>query len=242
MSRIIKLVFGTGIIALLLITVIYYKNIQNDVNTGYQDEQLRNATINQNNNNTKQSIDDTEEQASSIIENDYKKNTVSNLSLNEISQSDITKINELMTSYYNASNEFDSNILASNDPEDINQRKILISRKNEVIQSYEVIKNHIKRGLTEDTYIVYTTYSIKFNNINTLVPGMSVLTVIKDKISGELHVNVSPHSKDLNDYIKQMSETDDMKEIIEEVNRELAEAIEKDSSLKEFVEYLKDIT
>lgn len=71
---------------------------------------------------------------------------------------------------------------------------------------------------------------------------MSVLTVVKDEKTKELLVNVSPHKKELNDYIRQVVETDDMKEIIKEVNTELAEAIKKDASLKGFVEYLKDIT
>lgn len=242
MSRVRKILFGTSITALLLIAAIYYRNIQNDVDAGNDKGEQRNTTINQSNENnaSKQSVDDTVEQTSSIIENDNKKNIVSNLSQDEISQRDITKINELMSSYYDFTNEFNSNILISNNPEDIDQRKILIRRKKEVIQSYEGIKNYIKQSLTEDTYIVYTTYDIKFKNINTLVPGMSVLTVVKD--AEELLINVSPHNKELNDYIKQVAETDDMKEIIEEVNRELADAIKKDASLEEFIDYLKDIT
>lgn len=117
----------------------------------------------------------------------------------------------------------------------------MITRKKELIQSYENIQNYIKPSLTEDTFIVFTTYDVKFNHIEALVPGMSVLTVVKNE-TGELFVSISPNNESLNDYIKKVAESEAMKEIIEEVNLKLSEAIEKDTSLRKLVEYLKDIT
>lgn len=242
MTRIRKYLLGTGIIALLLITIIYYKSSQ--VNIDVEDEnenQISIISIQSNEkNDTIQDVDDTVEQTTADTDNNNE-NIASGLYKNKIYQDDKSKINELITRYYDITNKFDTKILLSNKQEEIDQRKELFSRKKEIIQNYESIQNYIKQGLTENTYIVYTTYDIKLKNIDTLVPGMSVLTVVKDETSGELFVNVSPNNKDLNDYIKQVAESDDMKEIIEEVNRELTKAIKNDASLKEFVEYLKEI-
>lgn len=241
MTRIKKYALSTGIIVLFILSTIYYINTKIDANTRYEVEEQNNIMNIQSYENSATSItyDNTEVQITANMEADDSI-VDSSIFQNKIYQNDEVKINELIKRYYD--NELDIKILSSTNQEVIDQRRKLITRKNEIIQNYKNIKNYIKPGLSEDTYIVFTTYSIKMKNIDVLVPGMSVLAVVKNEISGDFLVNVSPKNEELNDYIKEVAESDDIKEIVEKVNRELYKTIKKDASLKELVGYLKDIS
>ncbi|MGB8451918.1 MAG: hypothetical protein WCD89_06250 [Anaerocolumna sp.] len=119
-----------------------------------------------------------------------------------------------------------------------NQNSIAEDKKNEIIEKYKNIKTYIKPGLDQDSYVVFTTYDIKLYNIDTLVPGMSSLSVIREE-SGDLKINSDTGNKKLNEYIIKLSKEKDITKVMKNVNSKLTAAIKKDNSLKEFIDYLK---
>jgi hypothetical protein len=149
-----------------------------------------------------------------------------------------TGINQLMKKYYDVTKKFDQNIILVSNQNDIKKTVDSISKKREGIEKYKSVKTYIKPGLTQDTYIVFTTYNIKLDNIDTLVPGMSVLSVKKDD-QGSLRIDYSSSDDNLKNYATQLSKEDDIKKVIEDVNTKLTQAVKKDSSLKKFINYLK---
>jgi len=151
-------------------------------------------------------------------------------------------ISVLVNKYFDLAGEYDSSILTSKTKADKKKGQEIFNRKKEVIEKYENIKEIVKPGLTEDTYIVFTTYDIKMKNVETLVPGMSVLVIGRDEAGGLLISN-GKNDDSLTEYINQTaSEDDELKAIIEEVNKKLAAALKEDSSLKQMVEYLKELS
>lgn len=159
----------------------------------------------------------------------------------EIGKETESNIEKLINQYYDVSKDFDADLLSSETKDDEAQRIELLKKKNEIIESYLKVRNFIKPGFTEDSYVVFTVYDIKFKNIETTVPGMSVLTVLKDE-TGKYLISNTPNDENLNNHISQQAEQVDIKNAIEDVNIRLTDAMEKDSSLKEFIEYLKEVS
>lgn len=112
------------------------------------------------------------------------------------------------------------------------------SKTSEIIEKYKNIKTYIKPGLDEDSYVVFTTYDIKLYKIDTLVPGMSSLSVTRDE-SGNLQINDASDDAKLKEHIVKLSKEKDIKKIIKEVNSKLTAAVKKDNSLKGLIDYLK---
>jgi len=150
-----------------------------------------------------------------------------------------TEIYKLIGKYYD--DKIDKDILTIDEQSETEQTLESIIKKREIIEKYSNLNTYVKPGLDIDTYVVFSTYDIKLKNINTLVPGMSVLSVIKDE-TGILLINNDSNDDKLNEYINQMTNAEDIKNIIEEVNSKLADVIKKDNSLKDFIDYIKDIT
>ena len=150
-------------------------------------------------------------------------------------------IDALVNKYFDLTGDYNIDILTSRTKEDKVKGQEVFDRKKEIIEKYTNIEEIIKPGQTEGTYIVFTTYDIKLKKVETLVPGMSVLIISKDD-SGELFINNTPNDDSVTEYINQIASEDEMKTIIEEVNKNLAAAIKKDSSLKQLVEYLNELS
>lgn len=222
---------------LLLVTAIYYnsknKAIDNIV-TG-QPEAASVQTKEFINKESDRSVDNVANTTSAA---DRANDTnISSISQTEVNQNVESDINELIKTYYDVTKDFNTNILLSNTQKQIDKGKEIFEKKKEIIQTYENVISYIKPGLIENSFIVFTTYDIKLKNIETLVPGMSVVTVVKDDV-GKLYLKITPNDDNLDNYINQVAESDDIKKIIDDVNLRLAEALDKDNSLKEFIDYL----
>jgi uncharacterized protein YdbL (DUF1318 family) len=152
-----------------------------------------------------------------------------------------TKINKVVRNYYKISNIKNTKKMSAMNQKEKVQSSEITAEKREVIESYQDIHTYIKPGLKADTYVVFTTYNIKLFNINTLVPGMSVLTVTSDN-EETFQINDENISEQQKEYISQLSNDKEIKKIIQEVNSNLSKAIKKDASLKVFVDYMKKVS
>ena len=239
MTRLRKYFLGSSMMVLLLVIAIYYNSRNNDkavdnIVTG-QTESASVQTKEFVNKEIDQSLDNA---ANTSAVDNIKDINNSSISQTEVNQNVESDINELIKAYYDVTKDFNTNILLSNTQKQIDERKEIFEKRKEIIQTYENVKSYIKPGLIENSFIVFTTYDIKLKNIETLVPGMSVVTVVKDEV-GKLFLNISPNDDNLNNFINQVAESEDIKEIIDDVNLRLAEALDKDNSLKEFIDYLQ---
>lgn len=148
------------------------------------------------------------------------------------------EIDNLINTYYNLSGNKDKADSETAEQSAENAKTAGDDKINEIIEEYRNIKNYVKPGLDSDSYVVFTTYEIKVVNIDTLVPGMSSLSVVRDE-NGNLAVKDEPDNKKLNEHIQKLAKEKDIKEIIKKVNSKLTAAIKKDNSLQVFIDYLK---
>jgi hypothetical protein len=119
-----------------------------------------------------------------------------------------------------------------------NDKSDATEKKNDIVEGYKNIKNYVKPGLDKNSYVVFTTYDIKLYNINTLVPGMSSLSVVRDE-NGALVINKDISDAKLKKHIQKLSEEKDIKKVISKVNTKLTAAVKKDAALKGFIDYLE---
>lgn len=150
------------------------------------------------------------------------------------------EVEKLMTNYYDTSKKVVEKLIESDTIKENGQTVKEINEKREGIESYKNIKTYIRPGLEENTYVVYTSYNMKLYNIKTLAPGMSVLYVVKNEKS-EFAILDKPEDTQLNEYIDQLSKEEEISNLILDVNTRLADAMDKDKSLKTFVESLENI-
>jgi len=238
MIRLKKNLAVVGLAFIILVLFIFINNsLRNDKTTidSYNNDVVENIE-------TGDDFDtDIKEYNSKTIENEnsFEKDVVIIQNQDEINKDVETEIDKLIRMYYD--DEIDKDILLLDKESKADQTVESITKKRELIEEYNNVNTYVKPGLEKDTYIVFSSYDIKLNNINTLVPGMSVLSIIKDE-TGVLLINHDSNDDNLNDYIKQLTNEDDIKNVINEVNIKLADAIKKDNSLKEFIDYIKDVS
>jgi hypothetical protein len=82
---------------------------------------------------------------------------------------------------------------------------------------------------------------MKLYNIETLVPGMSLLYIISDD-KGKLYLYNDTLAENVKQYIEDLKNGEDIKKMIEEVNTQLTDAVAEDASLEEFIKYLKTLS
>ncbi|BCJ94899.1 hypothetical protein acsn021_24680 [Anaerocolumna cellulosilytica] len=147
-----------------------------------------------------------------------------------------TDVNELITKYLNAklTNKKSDYKSLVNDVSLLDLKDI--ERKTKYIENYENITCYTKKGPEDGSFVVFAYHEIKFNSIDTLAPAMNRFYV-KQNEEGKPYIYLGEADKETEVAIAELSETEDVLELIESVNTKLAKAVEKDGPLGEF--YLK---
>ncbi len=151
-----------------------------------------------------------------------------------IDEAIVKKINNLVKRYYDTSKKLSKEIIIVDDSDKL--REIDISRK--AIEKYQNIKTNVKHGLEPESYVVFTTYEMKLEQIDTLAPGMSMLYIVTDE-RGKLLIKDNMNEEQISTYVAKLTQDEDLKAVIEDINTKLSKAVEKDKKLKEFVQYLE---
>lgn len=121
---------------------------------------------------------------------------------------------------------------------DINEGDI--SQRN-YIAGYSDIECYSKEGPYENTYVIYAYYQIEFKNISTKVPDLITLYVMRDTNTGNVYIH-NGVSSDVKEYMKKVSEDEDVQELLAEVNAEFEEALNSDEQLKAFYSKMEPAT
>lgn len=150
-------------------------------------------------------------------------------------------INTLIKDYYGNINKLDKEVLAATKDQEAEKTVKSITEKREGIEEYNQVKTTIKAGLEEGTYLVFTTYNMKFFNIETEAPGMSVVFVVTDK-SGALAIENDISDPKLQEYINELSQEEEIKSEIKRVDTELSDATKSDETLKNFIDKLREVS
>jgi hypothetical protein len=155
-----------------------------------------------------------------------------------IAKKDLSQIDQLVKKYFNVAKDYVKDVLGNDTPAEKERLAKEITKKREGIKAYKNIKTYVRKGMQKNTYVVFSTYQMKFSNIKTMAPGMCVLYVVTDD-HGKLSIQYTSADGKITAYINQLETDDDIAAVIKKVNTGFQKAMGRDETLKAFVDNLK---
>lgn len=152
----------------------------------------------------------------------------------ELQKDAVPQVNLLISDYFQAKVDQDAEKLfalfgKSTEDESLAARKEELQNEAVYIEDYEDIVCYTKPGLTEDSYVVYVTYNVRFKRVDTPAPGLMWCYVLKDE-SGNYIIREHVIGEEA-DYVAKQNQTEDVRLLSNQVNERLRQAIESDTLL-----------
>ena len=150
------------------------------------------------------------------------------------------EITSLIKSYYKALGDKDITTLRTlvDNLAPADESKITNAK---YIEGYEAGDIYTKKGLDDDSYVVYSCFYYICQGIDTKVPALAEFYVVKDtegnwKIDGAAHND----SDEITKYEVSLRQDDDVKKLKSKVQKQYEDAQKSDSALAAFLEGLGD--
>ena len=111
----------------------------------------------------------------------------------------------------------------------------VIEKKKDYVESYNDIVCYTKKGLEDNTFVVFASYEMKFYNIATPAPGIMALYVFRAE-NGDYRIFNGEASEELTDYVLQLAAEDEVAAVIADVDTRYQQLVEEDEDLGKFAQ------
>lgn len=108
-----------------------------------------------------------------------------------------------------------------------------VKSKSSYVSGYSEVECYTKNGPYENTYVVYAYYHMGLKNIETTVPSVDILYVVRDVKTGNVYIQ-NDSGDDIQKYIKQVTKDSDVQQLLKSVEDEFEKAKNSDSKLKKY--------
>ena len=173
--------------------------------------------------------DGTEDESVEPDNNEYNQD----FSAYELQKDANPQVNELISTYFQAKVDQDAQALykvfGKGEDDRLEERKQQLKDEAVYIEDYQDITCYTKAGMTDDSYVVYVTYDVKFRRVDTLAPGLMWCYVVKND-NGDYIIRENVVGDEA-DYVAEQNRTEDVRLLSTQVNERLKQAIESDSLL-----------
>ena len=174
----------------------------------------------------------TEEQQGAVVSGAAAAEAAATENVNPLEQDAYPEVNELIQNYYNYMAAGDMEGLASVEDTTSEEEQNRILRSRDLVEGYQNISCYTKKGLEDGSYLVFVYYELKFAQIDTAAPGLSALYVYTND-QGNLVIFNGEASEELNAYVEEMAQEEDVLALREEVRVKYEEAKAADANLAE---------
>lgn len=151
----------------------------------------------------------------------------------ELQKDEIPQVNLIISEYFQAKVDQDAEklfqIFGKPTDESLEARREELKSEAVYIEDYQDIVCYTKPGITDDSYVVYVTYEVKFRRVDTLAPGLMWCYVLKDG-SGNYIIRENVVGDEA-DYVAKQNQSEDVRLLSNQVNERLRQAIESDTLL-----------
>ena len=146
------------------------------------------------------------------------------------------EVNALICSYYDALGKKDVTTLQTlvDDLDPSEESKI---ENSQYIDGYSNVEVYTKKGMADDTYVVFAKYNYICTGVDTPVPALSQLYVVKDGDDYKISQTAEEDAK-IQAYVSDVLQDTDVQELISETEDAYQQAQNSDPDLKEFLENL----
>jgi len=159
-----------------------------------------------------------------------------------LSQDAVPEINQLMEQYFLSISECDMptflHLFTSQDTGSEEQFRQEFTQQNQYVDGYQNISCYTAGGLTEDAYVVYVSYEIRYKGVETPAPSLVRIYAVRGE-DGRYRIYDEEISQELEEFLDRISANEDVRLLISQIDRKLEEAAAADPALKERVDYMK---
>ena len=144
-------------------------------------------------------------------------------------------ITAFMQSYYKALGERDIATLKTLVSDLTSADESRITNAKDYIEAYEPGSVYTKKGLDDNSYVVYTCYSYICSGIDTPVPSLGYAYVVKDSDGKYKILGAADQNKTVSSYMEDLLKDEDVQKLKAEVQTEYDAVQQKDESLAAFL-------
>ena len=101
------------------------------------------------------------------------------------------------------------------------------------VSGYSEVECYTKEGPYENTYVVYAYYQMGIKNIDTTVPSITRLYVVRDTKTGNVYIQ-NDSGDDIQEYMKKVTKDSDVQQLLKDVEEEFQQAKDSDPKLKKY--------
>ena len=144
-------------------------------------------------------------------------------------------VTQLMEEYFRAVSECDMdtfmNLFTSQDTSQEEQFRQSFEKQREYIDGYENISCYTAKGLTEDAYVAYVSYDVRFSGVDT--PAPSLVEVYVEKCSdGQWRIFDGEKTPELEAYLEAVNRNEDTVLLGKQIDEAKEAAMNADEELK----------
>ena len=150
----------------------------------------------------------------------------------ETADADVTA---LITSYYQALGEKDIATLKTLEDDFTPSDESKVTNLKDYIEGYEVGDVYTKKGMTDDSYVVYACFSYICQDVETKAPALTQFYVYKNSEGNWVINNGALQDSEISAYMEKQLSDSDVSALIKKVQNELDQAQQSDPSLEEFL-------
>ena len=115
------------------------------------------------------------------------------------------------------------------------EEMLTIEKKKDYIESYDNVVCYTKKGLEENSYVVFASYEMKIYNIETPAPGIMALYVCTGD-DGNLYIFNGEASEELENYVLALAAEEDVAAVIADVDARYQQLLAEDEDLGKFAQ------
>ncbi len=145
------------------------------------------------------------------------------------------EINELIEKYFDNLAEGDVERVDETVDELTEDEIKTIEKKKDYIEAYNNVVCYTKKGLEEDSFVVFAAYEMKIHNIETPAPGIMAFYVISD-VDGGYKIYNKDASEELTNYVLELAAEEDVAAIIADVDARYQQLVAEDEELGKFAQ------
>ena len=115
------------------------------------------------------------------------------------------------------------------------EEKITIEKKKDYIEAYKDVVCYTKKGLEENSYVVFASYEMKIYNIETPAPGIMALYVCLGD-DGSYYIFNGEAPDELANYVLELAAEEEVATVIADVDARYQQLITEDEDLGKFAQ------
>ena len=144
-------------------------------------------------------------------------------------------VNAVVLQYFNGLSAGDIALVESSVDVLTDEEKLTIEKKKDYIEAYKDVVCYTKKGLEENSYVVFASYEMKIYNIETAAPGIMALYVCMGE-DGNYYIFNGEASEELTNYVLELAAQEEVAAVIADVDARYQQLVAEDEDLGKFAQ------